>query len=154
MQARHNEIQRIEKTITELAALFNEMEQLVTEQDTMVQNIDQRGEEITENVAKAEQELEGAVEKARSARRKKWWCLLIVRKFDLHFLALHFAFGSFFSFSSFLSFFPFLFFFACLIPMRDRFSLSPKWDNDKGRDSSLLPSEQFSFSVSSPQSSR
>jgi len=78
VQARHNEIQRIEKTITELAAMFNEMEQLVTEQDAMVQNIDQRGEEITENVGKAEQELEGAVEKARSARRKKWWCLLIV----------------------------------------------------------------------------
>lgn len=78
VQARHNEIQRIEKTIIELAQLFNEMEQLVTEQEEMVQNIDQRGEEITTNVDKAQEELGGAVEKARSARRKKWWCLLIV----------------------------------------------------------------------------
>lgn len=81
MQARHTEIQRIEKTIIELATLFNEMEQLVTEQEEMVANIDQRGEEITTNVDKAQEELGGAVDKARSARRKKWWCLLIVRKF-------------------------------------------------------------------------
>ncbi|KAA8894907.1 t-SNARE [Sphaerosporella brunnea] len=82
VQARHNEIQRIEKTIIELAQLFNEMEQLVTEQETMVENIDQRGEEITQNVDKAQNELENAVEKARSARRKKWWCLLIVCEFS------------------------------------------------------------------------
>lgn len=78
VQARHTEIQRIEKTIIELAQLFSEMEQMVTEQDEMVQVIDQRGEEITHNVEKAQDEIGGAVEKARSARRKKWWCLLIV----------------------------------------------------------------------------
>ncbi|KAF8252674.1 t-SNARE [Wilcoxina mikolae CBS 423.85] len=78
VQARHTEIQRIEKTIIELAQLFNEMEQLVTEQEAMVENIDQRGEEITQNVDKAQEELGEAVGKARSARRKKWWCLLIV----------------------------------------------------------------------------
>jgi len=77
VQARHTEIQRIEKTIVELADLFNQMEQLVTEQQTMVDNIDQRGEEVVHNVGKAQDELGGAVEKARAARRKKWWCLLI-----------------------------------------------------------------------------
>lgn len=74
-------MQRIEKTIIELAQLFNDMEQLVTEQEPMVENIDARGEEITHNVDKAQEELGGAVEKARSRRRKKWWCLLIVRKY-------------------------------------------------------------------------
>jgi len=54
----------------------------VTEQDEMVQVIDQRGEEITHNVEKAQDEIGGAVEKARSARRKKWWCLLIVREYS------------------------------------------------------------------------
>lgn len=78
VQSRHNELQRIEKTIIELAQLFNDMEQLVTEQEPMVEQIDQRGEEITQNVDKAQEELGGAVEKARSRRRKKWWCLLIV----------------------------------------------------------------------------
>ncbi|KAH0611426.1 uncharacterized protein H6S33_010691 [Morchella sextelata] len=78
VQTRHNEIQRIEKTIIELADLFNQMEQLVEEQETMVEVIDQRGEEIQTNVDQAQEQIGQAVEKARSRRRKKWWCLLIV----------------------------------------------------------------------------
>jgi t-SNARE complex subunit (syntaxin) len=58
------------------------MEQLVTEQEEMVQNIEHRAEEVTENVDKAQAELGTAVDKAKSARRKKWWCLLIVRMFS------------------------------------------------------------------------
>lgn len=77
VQARHKEIQRIEQTIQELAELFQNMEQLVIEQEPMVEQIDQRGNEIQSDVAKAHTELETAVESARSARRKKWWCLLI-----------------------------------------------------------------------------
>lgn len=77
VQARHKEIQRIEQTIQELAELFQNMEQLVIEQEPMVEQIDQRGHEIQEDVSKAHQELETAVTSARSARRKKWWCLLI-----------------------------------------------------------------------------
>jgi len=80
VQARHKEIQRIEQTIQELAELFQNMEQLVIEQEPMVEQIDQRGHEIQTDVAKAHTELETAVESARSARRKKWWCLLICRK--------------------------------------------------------------------------
>lgn len=86
VQARHNEIQKIEKTIIELAQLFQEMDQLVTEQEPMVENIDQRGEEIVQNVDKAQEEIGQAVEKARSRRRKKWWCLLIVRKYTFSIL--------------------------------------------------------------------
>lgn len=51
------------------------------EQEPMVEMIDQRGEEITQNVDKAQEEITEAVEKARSRRRKKWWCLLICRKY-------------------------------------------------------------------------
>lgn len=77
VQARHKEIQRIEQTVQELAELFQNMEQLVIEQEPMVDQIDQRGHEIQEDVAKAHTELQTAVTSARSARRKKWWCLLI-----------------------------------------------------------------------------
>jgi len=86
VQARHTEIQRIEKTIIELADLFTQMEQLVLEQEAMVENIDQRGEEVTTNVVKAQEEIGVAVEKARSRRRKKWWCLLILRKYILFYI--------------------------------------------------------------------
>lgn len=47
----------------------------------MVEVIDQRGEEIQTNVEQAQEQIGQAVEKARSRRRKKWWCLLVVRKF-------------------------------------------------------------------------
>lgn len=59
------------------------MEQLVEEQETMVEVIDQRGDEIQTNVNQAQEQIGQAVEKARSRRRKKWWCLLVVRKFTL-----------------------------------------------------------------------
>ena len=83
VQARHKEIQRIEQTIQELAQLFQNMEQLVIEQETMVEQIDQRGAEIQEDVGKAHNELQTAVISAKSARRKKWWCLLICRKYPV-----------------------------------------------------------------------
>lgn len=75
VQARHKEIQRIEQTIQELAELFQNMEQLVIEQEPMVEQIDQRGHEIQEDVTKAHTELQTAVTSAKSRRRKKWWCL-------------------------------------------------------------------------------
>jgi hypothetical protein len=56
------------------------MEQLVTEQETLVENIHQGGETVVENVGKATEEIDTAVNIAYSTRRKKWWCLLICRK--------------------------------------------------------------------------
>ena len=69
------------------------MEQLVLEQEAMVENIDQRGEEVTTNVVKAQEEIGVAVEKARSRRRKKWWCLLIVRKYILFYITFRALFS-------------------------------------------------------------
>jgi hypothetical protein len=63
----------------ELAQLFQDMETLVVQQEPMIQDIEQKGEEVTENVGKANEEISGAITKARSRNRKKWWCLLIVR---------------------------------------------------------------------------
>jgi len=67
--------------LIELAQLFQDMEQLVVEQEPMVEQIEARGQEIVDNTAKANVELGGAVKSARSARRKKWWCLLIAREY-------------------------------------------------------------------------
>lgn len=61
-----------------IAQLFQDLEAAVIQQEPAVTQIEQRGEEVTEHVAKANTELTGAVDKARAARRKKWWCLGIV----------------------------------------------------------------------------
>jgi syntaxin 1B/2/3 len=77
VRTRHAEIQNIEKTIIELSQLFQDMENLVVEQEAAVENIEIKGEEVRENVDKGQEELGGAVKKARSARTKKWWCLFL-----------------------------------------------------------------------------
>lgn len=75
---RHEDIQKIERQMIELAQLFQDLEALVVQQEPAVTQIEQRGEEVTQHVAQANTELGGAVVKARAARRKKWWCLGIV----------------------------------------------------------------------------
>ena len=64
--------------MVELAQLFQDLDQIVQQQEPLVTNIEQKGEEIHDNVVQANTEISGAIEKARSRNRKKWWCLLIV----------------------------------------------------------------------------
>ena len=66
----------------ELAQLFQDLEALVVQQEPAVTQIEQKGEEVTENVGKGNVELDGAIVKARAARRKKWICLGIVGMFS------------------------------------------------------------------------
>ncbi|KAK7179399.1 syntaxin 1b 2 3 [Paraphaeosphaeria sporulosa] len=77
VRERHDAIQKIEQQMVELAQLFTDLDQIVMQQEPLVENIEAKGEEIHENVVQANTEIGGAIEKARSARRKKWWCLLI-----------------------------------------------------------------------------
>ncbi|KAI9755519.1 MAG: hypothetical protein M4579_004245 [Chaenotheca gracillima] len=78
VNARHEAIQKIEAQMIELAQLFQDMEALVVQQEPAVTNIEQKGEQVTQDVGKANEEISGAIVKARSRNRKKWWCLLIV----------------------------------------------------------------------------
>lgn len=78
VKERHDAIQKIERQMVELAQLFTDLDQIVVQQEPLVANIEQKGEEVHENVVKGNTELVGAIDKARSRNRKKWWCLLIV----------------------------------------------------------------------------
>ncbi|MCJ1312737.1 Plasma membrane t-SNARE, secretory vesicle fusion [Agyrium rufum] len=75
VQGRHEAIQKIERQVIELAQLFEDMNALVVQQDPVVQQINQQSEQVTDHVQQANVQLDGAVDKARAARRKKWWCL-------------------------------------------------------------------------------
>ncbi|KAF2103026.1 t-SNARE [Rhizodiscina lignyota] len=72
---RHKEIQKIERQMVELAQLFTDLENIIVQQEPLVQNIEQKGEEVHDNMLKANTELGGAVVSARGARKKKWICL-------------------------------------------------------------------------------
>jgi len=77
VKERHEAIQKIERQMVELAQLFQDLDQIVMQQEPLVENIEQKGEEIHDNVVQANTEISGAIDKARSRNRKKWWCLLI-----------------------------------------------------------------------------
>lgn len=78
VRARHNELQRIEATLTELAAMFADMAQIVEAQDPVIQHTEENAIKTAEDVDKGNTEIEKANEHARRRNRLKWWCLLIV----------------------------------------------------------------------------
>jgi len=61
----------------QLAELFNDMENLVMQQETAVTNIEMKGEEVVEHMDKGNEQIGTAIVHARNTRKWKWWCLCI-----------------------------------------------------------------------------
>jgi len=78
VRARHNELQRIEATLTELGAMFADMAQMVEVQQPMVDRGDENAAKTADDVDKANAQIDKANEHARRRNRLKWWCLLVV----------------------------------------------------------------------------
>ncbi|KFZ14731.1 hypothetical protein V502_05926 [Pseudogymnoascus sp. VKM F-4520 (FW-2644)] len=78
VQNRHAAIQKIESQMIELAQLFQDMEALVVQQEDSVTMIEQKGEEVQENLDKGTEHIGTAIKSARSRNRKKWYCLGVV----------------------------------------------------------------------------
>jgi len=75
VQDRHEAIQQIEQQMMQLADLFQQMNELVLQQEPVVQQIEQQATNVQTDVTNANVQLDGAIEKARSRNKKKWWCL-------------------------------------------------------------------------------
>lgn len=67
----------------ELAQLFQDMEAAVVQQEAPIEHIDNKAEDTVVHLDKGNEQLNQAVDKARSARRKKWICLGIFGKSSL-----------------------------------------------------------------------
>ncbi|KAL7945147.1 t-SNARE [Trichoderma barbatum] len=78
VQDRHKELLKIEQQMTELFQLMQDLDTLVVQQDAAIVQIEQKGEEIVDNLDKGNEEIAVAVTTARSTRKKKWICLGIV----------------------------------------------------------------------------
>jgi syntaxin 1B/2/3 len=72
VRQRHAAIQNIEQTMIELGQLFQDMDNLVMQQDVQVKQIEEKGIEVQENIVKGNQELDHGIKSARAARKKKW----------------------------------------------------------------------------------
>ncbi|KAF0412109.1 hypothetical protein F8M41_007996 [Gigaspora margarita] len=77
VQERHDDIKKIEKTISELVNLFQEMQMLVEAQDAPIAAIEEHAVQVTKDMESGVQHVEKALESAKGARKKKWICLCI-----------------------------------------------------------------------------
>ncbi|KAI0818548.1 t-SNARE [Irpex lacteus] len=77
VQDRHADIQRIERTLEELAQLFNDMSVLVAQQDEIINTIDTQAAKVEDDTRQGLEQTEKAVVHARAARRKRWICFFL-----------------------------------------------------------------------------
>ncbi|KAH7026179.1 t-SNARE [Microdochium trichocladiopsis] len=78
VRARHNELQRIEQTLMELASMFQDLAMLVEQQDVAVVAAEQNAENTTKHLEEGNQHVKKGIISAQNARKYKWWCLLVV----------------------------------------------------------------------------
>lgn len=92
---RHLAIQKIEQDIMKIAEMFQDMENLVVQQEAAVVNIEQKGEEVVENMDKGTEQIGVAIKSARNRNKLKWWCLgitiLIIIIIVVVVVVIHFA---------------------------------------------------------------
>ncbi|KAI1402913.1 t-SNARE [Hypoxylon fuscum] len=78
VRARHNELQRIEKTLIELAQMFQDLAILVEQQEPMVEQAEQNAENTAKYIDEGNTHVKKGIIHARNRRKWKWWCLFIV----------------------------------------------------------------------------
>ena len=71
-------IRKIERDLTELAELYQEIGELVHQQEPLVERIDEGAQDVVQNVTQANTQIDGAISSARKARKWKWYILLTV----------------------------------------------------------------------------
>ncbi|KAI0281463.1 t-SNARE [Russula aff. rugulosa BPL654] len=77
VQERHEDIRKIERTLAELAQMFNEMDVLVNQQEDVINAIETSATQVQRDTEAGLGQTEKAVVHARSARRKRWFCFLL-----------------------------------------------------------------------------
>lgn len=77
VQQRHEDIKRIEQTLTELAQLFNDMAMMIEQQDETINVVEQQAVGVNKDMEDGSRQLDTAVISAKKARRKKWICFWI-----------------------------------------------------------------------------
>jgi len=74
VQERHKDIQKIERTLAELAQLFNDMSILVEQQDETLDVIEETAAHVEKDTETGLGYTTKAVDSARAARKKRWIC--------------------------------------------------------------------------------
>lgn len=78
MRARHNDIQQINRTLTELNQLFSDLAEAVVLQEAPIMQVEQQTTTVLQNTEAGNKELVVAKKHATRARKLKWICFWIV----------------------------------------------------------------------------
>jgi len=78
VQERHKDIQKIERTLAELAQLFNDMSILVEQQDETLDVIEDTAAHVEKDTEVGLSHTMKAVESGRAARKKRWICFGLI----------------------------------------------------------------------------
>ncbi|KAK0636334.1 t-SNARE [Bombardia bombarda] len=78
VRARHNELQKIERSIIELAGLFQDLDALIIQQGAVIERVEEQTEQTNVNLDKGNEQVSTAIDSARRRRKLKWWCALVV----------------------------------------------------------------------------
>lgn len=78
VRTRHHDIQRIERTLQELARLFEQLNEVVEVQGEMVANVENRADAVKNETERANAEIGKAVVSARRRQRLKWWLVGVI----------------------------------------------------------------------------
>ncbi|KAK4546877.1 hypothetical protein LTR36_001609 [Oleoguttula mirabilis] len=77
VRARHNDIQKIERTLIELNQLMEDLATAIVLQDAPIQQIDESTVNVKSDTEAANVHLDKGIASARRARKLKWWCFFI-----------------------------------------------------------------------------
>lgn len=75
MRARHNDIQKIERTLLELQEIMSDLANTVELQDASVVQAEEQTHQVKQDTEAGNVQLDKGIEHARRARKLKWWCL-------------------------------------------------------------------------------
>ncbi|KAI9826424.1 MAG: hypothetical protein M1819_007387 [Sarea resinae] len=78
VRARHNDIQKIERTIIELDQLFQDMAAVVELQEAPVAGMEEQTNQATVALEQGRKELDVGIKHARRRNKLKWWTLFVV----------------------------------------------------------------------------
>ncbi|KAI9268891.1 t-SNARE [Phascolomyces articulosus] len=77
VQTRHDDIKRIEKTITELHQLFMDMSMLVEQQGEVLTSAENNADQTVGQLKEGNSMIAKAILSAKATRHKKWCCLFL-----------------------------------------------------------------------------
>ncbi|KAJ1864765.1 hypothetical protein LPJ73_000189 [Coemansia sp. RSA 2703] len=78
VQLRQEQIQKIEKSVIQLAEMFNEVSAMINQQQQQIDDIEAAVEQTHTHIEEGYKETQKAVVQVKKARKKKWWLLLLV----------------------------------------------------------------------------